>query len=170
MLEKLYALGAVNRHRKSILLLGPPGCGKSTSVYEFAERTAKKLGKEFVDYNDDIALELLKEPERYFVLCDFTLTEAEPADLLGIPREITEDAISYKPLLWARVMSKCAGVLFLDELTNVQRPDIISVSYRILHDRKIGFIKLHKDVLVVAAGNSPDESAIGRKLTDVRIW
>jgi len=47
---------------------------------------------------------------------------------------------------------------------NVQRPDIISVSYRILHDRRIGFIPLHEDVLVIAAGNSPDESSIANLL------
>jgi len=149
--------------RVSILLLGAPGVGKSWTVRAVAEELANKLNKEFVDYSDDVAPKILAEPERYFVFCDLRLTETEPSDLIGIPR-IVDDAVQYKPLLWARCLSKTAGILFLDELTNVQRPDVISASYKLLLDRRAGFTPFHEDVLVIAAGNAPEHSAIANML------
>jgi len=86
LLYKLYNAGKVNRHRKSILILGPPGTGKSLTVYRLAQRIAKNLGKKFVDYNDDLAQEILANPEEYFVYVDFLLNQCEPSDLIGIPR------------------------------------------------------------------------------------
>ena len=157
--EKLYIKG----DRKSELWLGPPGIGKSDVVRQLAMRLAEINGKKFVEYNDDIAFEILNEPDKYFVLVDLRLTEVEPSDLIGIPRDL-DGAVAYKPLLWARVLNKCAGILFLDELTNVQRPDVLSISYKLLLDRKAGFVPFHKDVLVIAAGNTPEHSAIANQL------
>jgi predicted GTPase len=84
-LIKLYKAGSFNS-RVSVLLLGAPGIGKSYTCYSVAKRLAKDLGKEFIDYSDEQAPKILAEPERYFVFCDFRLTECEPSDLLGIPK------------------------------------------------------------------------------------
>jgi len=162
-LARLYRAGAANRQRLSVLCLGPPGVGKSMTVYALAQRLAREAGKEFVDYSDDVAEDCLRQPDKYFVLCDLRLTECEPSDLIGIPRTVN-DATHYVPLLWARVMSRCAGILFLDELTNVQRPDVITASYKLVLDRKAGFTPFHKDVMVVAAGNAPEHSAVATML------
>ncbi|RLI76087.1 hypothetical protein DRP04_12930, partial [Archaeoglobales archaeon] len=70
----------------------------------------------------------------------------------------------YKPLRWARVLSMAPGILFLDELTNVQRMDVLAAAYKILYDRKAGFTKFRNDVLIVAAGNKEEESAIANPL------
>jgi hypothetical protein len=95
------------------------------------------------------------DPDKYFVYVDLRLTECEPSDLIGIPRDV-DSSVQYKPLMWARCLSRSAGVLFLDELTNLQRPDVISACYKLLYDRKAGFTAFHEDVLVVAAGNTPE--------------
>jgi len=84
-LTNLYRASAINS-RISVLLLGAPGIGKSYTCYNVAKRLALGLGKEFIDYNDDVAPKILAEPERYFVFVDFRLTECEPSDLLGIPK------------------------------------------------------------------------------------
>jgi len=139
-LAKVYKAGYGNRGRVSLLLLGAPGIGKSLTCYALAQRIAKSLGKEFLDYNDDEAGKVLAEPDKYFVFVDFRLTECEPSDLLGIPKE-TDGAVRFSPLLWARCLSKSAGLLLLDELTNVQRPDVITASYKLIFDRK-GYNKL----------------------------
>jgi hypothetical protein len=162
-LAKVYKAGYGNRGRVSVLLLGAPGIGKSITCYSLAQRIAKSLGKEFLDYNDDEAWKVLAEPDKYFVFIDFRLTECEPSDLLGIPKE-TDGAVRFSPLLWARCLSKSAGLLLLDELTNVQRPDVITSSYKLIFDRKAGFTKFHDDVMIVACGNRPEESSVASML------
>jgi len=158
-LFNLYRTGV----RFSVLLLGAPGIGKSYSVYSLAKKIAKAMNREFVEYDDDMALTMLNNPDRYFTLVDFRLTETEPSDLLGLPRDINS-TVMYKPLLWARTLSKVPGILFLDELTNVQRLDIISAAYKLIFDRRAGFTTFNKDVMIIAAGNRPQESSIANML------
>jgi len=149
---------------RAVLILGPPGIGKSVAVREFAEEEAGRLGKEFIDYSDDCYSDIIAEPGRYYVFADFRLTECEPSDLLGIPRDVG-DAVAYKPLLWAKALSATKhGMLFLDELTNVNRPDLQSVAYKLVLDRKAGFLRINGGVRIIAAGNRPEESAIANRL------
>jgi MoxR-like ATPase len=151
------------KDRESILLLGPAGIGKSEVVKLAAIEIANELGKEFVEYNDDLADELLSNSDKYFVFVDIRLTEVEPSDLIGFPRE-EDGCVVYKPLKWGRVLQRCAGILFLDEITNVQRLDVQAAMYKLLLDRKVGFVPLNKDVLVIAAGNRPEDSSIAVQL------
>lgn len=149
--------------RKSVLLLGPPGIGKSTVVREVAMELARSMGKEFIDYNDTVGHKILENPKKYFIFHDLRLTEVEPSDLIGIPRDVDESVV-YKPLLWAKVLNVADGILFLDEITNVERDDVKAISYKLLLDRKAGYIPFGKGVMVVAAGNRPEESSIARPL------
>ena len=59
----------------AVLLLGAPGIGKSETVREVAQEIAKREGKKFVEYSDDVAYEILQQPEKYFLLVDFRLSE-----------------------------------------------------------------------------------------------
>jgi len=97
------------------------------------------------------------------VFVDFRLTETEPSDLIGIPRP-ENGHVTYKPLKWAVVLSKASGILFLDELNMVQRPDVEAITFKILNDRKVGFVKLSDDVMVVSAGNRPEQNPLARPL------
>ncbi len=158
-LVKLYKVGAVNRLRQSTLLLGAPGIGKSLTCWKLARTLARIVGKEFIDYDDDKADKILADPDKYFVFVDLRLTECEPSDLLGLPHKIN-GSVRFSPLLWARCLNKAAGFLLLDELTNIQRPDLITVSYKLIFEREAGFTKFHDDVMLVAAGNRPEHSSV----------
>ncbi len=147
----------------SLLLLGQAGIGKSEVVRQCAEELANLMNKQFVEYEDSIAKRILQEPERYFVFVDLRLSECEPSDLIGIPK-LLEEYYVYSPPLWAKVLSKASGILFLDELTNVQRDDIKSIAYKLILDRSAGFVKFHKDVLIISAGNTSEHSSIANPL------
>lgn len=162
-LLELWEAEVDSMEKTSVLLIGAPGVGKSTLVREAAEEMAEKLGKKFVQYSDDVAFEVLDRPEEYFVYVDLRLTEIEAADLSGIPRDV-DGAVTYKPLLWARVLSKANGVLFLDELTNENDPNKLAAAYKILLDRSAGFIRFSDGVFIVAAGNSPEHSSVANQL------
>jgi galactitol-specific phosphotransferase system IIB component len=162
-LSALWEVEWNSSEKTSVLLLGAPGVGKSTVVREVAEKFAEAHGLQFIHYTDDVANEILANPEKYFVFVDLRLTEIEAADLSGIPRDI-DGAVTYKPLLWARVLSKAKGVLFLDELTNESDPNKLAAAYKIILDRAAGFIKFSDGVFIVAAGNSPEHSAVANQL------
>ena len=55
---------------------------------EAARKIAKRLNKEFIQYDDDIAEKVLQNPEKYFVYIDLRLTELEPSDLSGMKRNV----------------------------------------------------------------------------------
>jgi len=148
----------------SVLIIGPPGIGKSVCLREIAEEEAEEMNLKFVDYDDGYFNEIMKNPQDYYVFVDIRLSEVEPSDLIGIPRDV-DSCIAYKPLTWATVLSKAGGgMLLLDEFTNIQRLDILSAAYKIVLDRKAGFVKFGDNIRIVALGNSPEHSIVARKL------
>lgn len=149
--------------RTSVLLIGLPGIGKTTAVREASQELAKELGKTFVEYDEPRAEEIIQNPDRYFVFVDLNPTHLEPADLIGIPKMVN-GRTSYIPLSWAFVLSRASGILFIDEITNVQRPDVLSATFRIVQERRCGFTKFTSETMIVSAGNAPEHSAIANLL------
>lgn len=160
-LVKLYK--ASNLSKMTAMLIGMPGIGKSETCNDAGNIIAKNLGKEFIVYSDQIAEKVLAEPDKYFVFVDLRLTECEPSDLSGIPERV-DGAVRFVPLLWAVTLSKCAGMLVLDELTNIQRSDVISASYKLILDRSSGFTKFNENVMIIACGNDPKHSSVANLL------
>ena len=129
----------LNDNQLSFLLLGATGIGKSENV--------NKLAK-------DLNLPII----------EFDLSIVEPVDLLGLPVS-RDNSFEYLPIkvLYNNIISR-PGILFLDELTNVQRTDVLSAALRIVLDRKIGIHKLHPKTLIIAAGNRLEDSSLVSEL------
>jgi len=149
-------------------LIGPPGIGKSAVVRDWALGMARQLGRQFIDFDtltpQDVE-EILEEPEEHYVFADKRLTGLDPVDLSGVPRPVNGSKyVMFLPLALANLLSKCAGILFLDEFLNENRPNMLAQAYKIVRDYKIGDIALNRQALVVAASNSAEHSSISNSI------
>ncbi|MCA9124872.1 MAG: ATP-binding protein [Planctomycetaceae bacterium] len=125
-------------HEQSILLLSPPGVGKSDSVIQVSK---------------DSGLE-----------CRSLLgTQIAPEDVSGIPRIVGERSVFCPPrvLLPEDPQPFC---LFLDELPTCA-PDIQKAFYSLLLERRLGEHKLPEGTWVVAAGNRAEDRSLVRSLS-----
>jgi len=126
-------------------------------INKIRSRTAKTGTNKVITYED-----VYLHPDNYFLFYDLRLTELEPQDLMGLPRitslNIDKEYYSvttYAPPSWAMLLSipGIDGILFLDEITNVQRPDVISAAYKLFLDKSSGNLRFSENVMVVSAGN-----------------
>jgi len=173
----------------SLLFVGEPGVGKSETARSVAMELAKDLGLEFLDFTGINTLRrVVEKPYGYFVYVDLRLTSMEPADITGIPRslailtrrekggkasELLEElrrmlgsarASDYVPFAWALVLKLTPGILNLEELSNVQREDMMSAVYQLALDKRAGELFFSKGTLVIALGNPRGWSSIARQL------
>ncbi|MEM1792677.1 MAG: hypothetical protein QXE92_00355 [Thermofilaceae archaeon] len=143
-------------------LIGPAGIGKSTFVYEWAMRKARELGLEFVDA-DFVTPENVDnylDGDRFFIFKDWRLTSLDPVDLSGQPRPVNSKYVAFLPLVTARLLNACPGVLFLDEFMNENRQNMKAAAFKVVRDYKIGDIALNPKTIVIAASNTSKYSSI----------
>jgi MoxR-like ATPase len=141
-LSQAKALIKTIAHKQSILLLSPPGVGKSDTVLQ----SAREAG----------------------LPCRSLLgTQIAPEDVSGIPRIIGERSVFCPPriLLPERPEPFC---LFLDELPACT-PDIQKAFYSLLLERRLGEHPLPAGTWVVAAGNRAIDRALVRSLSSALI-
>jgi len=55
-IENMYMYNGSPLGKQSIIILGPPGIGKSESVAQAAERIARKLNKKFIKYGSTVII------------------------------------------------------------------------------------------------------------------
>src|SRR5881275_2342889 len=129
-------------HEQSVLLLSPPGVGKSDVVRQAA------------------AAENLE--------CKSLLgTQIAPEDVSGVPRIVGERSVFCPPrvLLPEDAEPFC---LFLDELPACT-PDIQKAFYSLLLERRLGEHPLPPGTWVVAAGNRMEDRSLVRALSSALI-
>src|SRR5438067_10219378 len=125
-------------HEQSLLLLSPPGVGKSDVV----RQAAAAAGLE----------------------CRSLLgTQIAPEDVSGVPRIVGERSVFCPPRV---LLPENAGkfCLFLDELPACS-PDVQKAFYPLLLERRLGEHALPKGSWVVAAGNRTEDRALVRDLS-----
>lgn len=129
-------------HEQSILLLSPPGVGKSDVVRQAAAESG--------------------------LPCKSLLgTQIAPEDVSGVPRIIGERSVFCPPrvLLPEQPEKFC---LFLDELPACS-PDVQKAFYSLLLERRIGEYPLPAGTWVVAAGNRAEDRALVRTISSALI-
>jgi MoxR-like ATPase len=129
-------------HEQSILLLSPPGVGKSDVVRQAA------------------AAEGLE--------CKSLLgTQIAPEDVSGVPRIVGERSVFCPPRV---LLPENAGkfCLFLDELPACA-PDVQKAFYSLLLERRIGEYHLPPGTWVVAAGNRAEDKALVRTISSALV-
>jgi len=156
-----------------ILLLGAPGIGKTEIIKQKAREEARKLGKIFVDLrevNEELLEQIFEHSDKFYVYLRIVAPHVFPEDL-GIPKMINHtanrDYVEYVPPKVLKILSlpDIYGVLFIDEITNVQRDDQISMYYSLILEKEAGFqLKLSRNIKIVLAGNTPEWSTIVREL------
>ncbi len=141
-LSQAKALVKAMAHEQSLLLLSPPGMGKSESVAQAATEAG--------------------------LPCRSLLgTQIAPEDVSGIPRIVGERAVFCPPriLLPEAPEPFC---LFLDELPACA-PDVQKAFYSLLLERRLGEHALPPGTWVVAAGNRAQDRALVRAMSSALV-
>ena len=129
-------------HEQSVLLLSPPGMGKSDVVRQAAAESGLQ--------------------------CKSLLgTQIAPEDVSGVPRIVGERSVFCPPrvLLPEDAVAFC---LFLDELPACT-PDVQKAFYSLLLERRLGEYPLPPGTWVVAAGNRAEDRALVRTISSALI-
>lgn len=153
-----FHLVAAYNTRKSLLVYGDPGLGKSSVVKHTAKNIAKGENRKFIEWNNlsiDEKKELIKNPSGHFCLIDIRTAQMEPTDLVGIPDiSSTTQFLETKIPKWIYLMTQpgSAGILFLDEL-NQGSPQVLKALYEVVLDRSAGGVNFQPGWGIAAAGN-----------------
>jgi hypothetical protein len=134
-------------------------------IQQLCKELAESERLEFVLYDDRKFDEIMKNREKYWVHHEFAAGLSEPSDFMGIPRD-ADGYTKYKPLAWAVCLASGKGSLFLDEVTNVHRPDTQSAMLKVVCEKIVGYTRLGDDTLVIAAGNREEHSKLATALSE----
>ena len=151
-----------------LMIYGTFGIGKSDIVKRSAEEKSQKhADRTYLDWMataDDVKLDALKNPGKYFAFIDIRLSQMEPSDIRGIPNIFNSQEIPYlQTIPWSWVMyitrPEACGTLFLDEI-NLAAPQIAASAYQIINDRVISDRNISPGINIVAAGNTARDTDI----------
>lgn len=117
-----------------VLLWGPPGVGKSTTVEAAGVAAGRHVETVIASLH-------------------------EPVDFLGLPVVQPDGSVRFAEPVWARRLADARlGLLFLDEIS-LATPAVQSALLRLVLDRQVGDRALGDGVAVVAAANPADQAS-----------
>jgi MoxR-like ATPase len=155
--------GLLRRHGADrLLLLGPPGIGKSTAVREYAEERAREMGLRFVDLAEAESSRVSVEGSYLYLHIYAPLVR--PEDLAFIAR--VDGGYDWVLPSKLRLLASpgARGLVFIDEITNAVVPEVQTMLLSLVLDKRVAYTRLSPGVEVVAAGNRPGESSIAAPL------
>lgn len=132
-----------SRKKRVTFFTSSPGVGKSALVQQMsAERNLKVL--------------------------DVRLSSCDPTDLNGFPA-VVDGKAQYIPMDMFPIESDpipegfAGWMIFLDEMPSAARA-VQAAAYKLILDKMVGLFKLHKNVVLMAAGNHMSDKAMVNKL------
>ena len=132
------------RQQRPILLIGPPGIGKTAIMEQIAgECGAGLVAYTMTHHTRQSAMGLPKIVERTFDDAQVSVTEYTMSEIIASIYACMEKT------------GKKRGILFLDEINCVSET-LAPVMLQLLQDKTFGNQKLPPDWLIVAAGNPPE--------------
>ena len=159
-----YKSRATHGRPPSIILLGPPGVGKTVSVQEAARELAKEMGLEFWDVGNGVeSIDL----DKVFLFMQFSILHADPVDFMGVPREANGSTKYLLPdILEVFTRKDAKGIVFIDEFTLDSRPDRRSALLKLVDEGMLGYRTLSSGVMVVLAGNTKEWSNLADEIDE----
>ena len=132
------------RQQRPILLIGPPGIGKTAIMEQIAEECGAGLvAYTMTHHTRQSAMGLPKIVERTFGDAQVSVTEYTMSEIIASIYTCMEKT------------GKKRGILFLDEINCVSET-LAPVMLQLLQDKMFGNQKIPSDWLIVAAGNPPE--------------
>jgi hypothetical protein len=170
-----------------VLLIGPPGLGKSAIIAQFVNdhnaafsarvsaALATKKAKDLPPEGGIITVEELEVDGFYYEMVDLRLGQMDVPDLRGLPILQGEQTLETRPHWFPeeesrtvtlagpagdqKVQAPVQTLVFLDEITSAV-PVMQAAAYQIVLERKIGQWELPKKTRVLAAGNRLEDNAV----------
>lgn len=148
----------------SLNLIGTVGIGKSVAVYEKAKELAEQEKREFVDWNrsnEDVRMDAVKNPNKYFIFLDIRLSQYDATDLKGVPNINGKEAfLQWMKERWIHILSNegVKGIVFFDEM-NLAPPSVLASAYQFIRDRCVGDTKIADNICIISAGNRLEDMA-----------
>lgn len=170
LLKRCYkSLDALDSGQKPTvpLIWGDPGVGKSEIMADFTRYIQKQLEqkegrqRKLIKFDNiktrELKQQILDNPSAYIVFFDVRLSQKTISSLEGLPeirRGAKSTSFELLPEDWIAFTTSegAAGLLFFDEV-NTAPPDIRSLLYGIINDRKFGNATLAREIMIAAAGN-----------------
>ena len=153
-----------------MVLVGPPGVGKTEVIRQLAEVEARELGKEFVDVASANDLSKLYEqvrqaPQKYYLYLRVAAPSVFPDEITYPVMKINHVELVPFTKLALFTVEGVHGTLFIDEIGNVVNDAQITALFSLIQEKEVSWgVRLSKNVKVVSAMNPPEWSEVARAL------
>lgn len=152
--------------RKTGMVWGAPGIGKTEVIHSYAAMRASELGRELKLWHrlrPNEKMTLFTDPEARkatYLVYDNRAASNDSTDDKGIPNIGNGMYLEWLPNQAYKIfeMEETEGMLFNDELTLA--PTLVqNAMYKMVHDHAVGDVSFNERILVLCAGNRVQDQA-----------